>query len=63
MIKIGEAAVLLGLSGSDTDKGIARNVLNYFRVRSAEVANVKGKPSKVYDQNQVLAIASARKTI
>lgn len=61
MIKIGEAAVLLGLTDSEKDKGNARVVLNHFGVYSTEETVPEGKfgkGAKLYARNQVEAIAA-----
>lgn len=60
MIKIGEAAVLLGLTDDDKGKGKARDVLNFFGVYSTTLDPEPGRISgvKIYARNQVEAIAA-----
>lgn len=63
MIKIGEAAVILGLSESDKDKALAREVLNYFKVPSEtpeKVPGTFGAVGKLYDKEWVEYVATCR---
>lgn len=65
MIKIGEAAVILGLSESDKDKALAREVLNYFQVPSETPPKVPGQfgaVGKLYDKAAVQKIADFRRS-
>jgi hypothetical protein len=66
MIKINEACAILGLPEDDKGKSKAREVLNYFRVHTEEGPKPEGasfgKPSKLYDKEEVEIIARFRVT-
>lgn len=65
MIKINEACLILGLPEDDKGKAKAREVLNYFGVKTGETviaAGQFGKPSKTYDKEEVEIIARFKVT-
>lgn len=63
MIKISEACEILGLVPNEAGKSRAREVLNYFEVKTSEEpipAGKFGKPSKLYDKSQVEQVAELK---
>jgi hypothetical protein len=65
MIRINEACAILGLPEDDKGKAKAREVLNYFGVNTSEESLPEGKfgkPSKLYDAEEVRIIARFKAT-
>lgn len=63
MIKISEACDIMRLVANEAGKSRAREVLNYFEVKTSEEpvqAGKFGKPSKLYDKSQVEQIAELK---